>query len=148
MEYSIEKIGLENYTRFDDMIYWRMNGEQRIPSCEPVNSSIKNELLNPNIYIYAIRVESIYVGWISLIYMPKVGRFNGHGYVYVDELWVEPSYRNNGFAKVLMEKADKISTQLNASGIRLYVNLENPIALKLYKKCGFQKNGEAIFMEK
>lgn len=148
MDYSIEKVSVENYTKFDDMIYWRMNGEQRIPSCEAVTPSIKNELSNPNLYLYAVQVESIYVGWISLIYMPKVGRFNGYGHIYVDELWIEPSYRNNGFAKALMKEADRLAVQLKASGIRLYVNTENLTALKLYEKCGYSKKCEAIFMEK
>ena len=148
MMYDIEKINADNYQKFDDMIYWRINGKQRIASSGLITQSIKNELLNPNLFIYAVLVDSIYVGWISLIYMPKVGRFDGHGYVYVDELWVEQSHRNYGLAKALMKKADELSVELNASGVRLYVNTENPVALNLYEKCGYHKNGEAIFMEK
>ena len=25
-----------------------------------------------------------------MFYMAKVGKYNGHGHIYVDELWVEP----------------------------------------------------------
>jgi ribosomal protein S18 acetylase RimI-like enzyme len=106
MKHNIVKVDSGNYTLFDDMIYWRMNDIERIPSKEQVSKSILNELENPNLYIYAIEAEGRYVGWISLIYMPKVGRFNGHGHIYVDELWIEPSYRRNGFAYELMRQAE------------------------------------------
>lgn len=38
--------------------------------------------------------------------------------------------------------------QLDATGLRLYVNVNNPIAEKLYRDCGYKKDGEAFFMEK
>lgn len=53
-------------------------------------------------------VDKRYVGWISLIYMPKAGKWNGHGHIYVDELWIEPSFRGQGLAKALMRKADEL----------------------------------------
>ncbi|NLY46077.1 MAG: GNAT family N-acetyltransferase, partial [Tissierella sp.] len=108
MTYKVVKIDLENYSLFDDMIYWRMNGSERVPLKEAIPQSILNELINPNLFIYAVEVENRYVGWISLIYMPKVGKYNGFGHVFIDELWIQPSYRRNGFAYELMKKADAL----------------------------------------
>jgi ribosomal protein S18 acetylase RimI-like enzyme len=146
MKHNIVKVDSGNYSLFDDMIYWRMNNIERIASKEPVPQSILNELENPNLYIYAIEVEGKYVGWISLIYMPKVGRFNGHGHIYVDELWIEPSYRRNGFAYELMKLADVLKQEKCATGIRLYVNAENPGAKKLYEKCGYSVSCSAYLL--
>lgn len=148
MDFRIEKITAENYNKFDDMIYWRMNSKTRILSNSLVNDSIIEELKNPNLHIFAVDIENIYVAWISLIYVPKVGRFNGRGHIYVDELWVEPSYRNKGLAKSLMTKADELVSKYNAVGIRLYVNIDNQNAQKLYEDCGFGRVGTAVFMEK
>ena len=148
MDYKIIRITAENYSKFDDMIYWRITGKQRKETIENIDDKIRLELLNTNLYIYAIEVENIYVGWISLIYLPKVGKYNGQGHIYVDELWVEPTYRNKGLAKLLLGKADDVVKELNATGVRLYVNEENPSALNLYKKCGFIESGKAHFMEK
>lgn len=148
MYYKIVKINEGNYSLFDDMIYWRMNGNERVPLKEAVPQSIKNELRNPNLFIYAVEVDSRYVGWISLIYMPKVGKYNGHGHVYVDELWVEPSYRNNGFAYELMKKADILKQEKCAAGIRLYVNTDNMNAKRLYEKCDYSIFCGAYLMEK
>lgn len=148
MDYTIEKIDENNHSLFDDMVFWRENGFEREPSQEPVSEQIKKELLNPDLYVYAVKVDGRYVGWISCVYIAKVGKWKGHGHIYVDELWVEPSFRGNGFAKALLKKADELKDKLEATGIRLYVNVNNPVAQNLYETCGYVEDGRAIFMEK
>lgn len=148
MNYTIERININNYSLFDDMIFWRENGFEREPSQITDFEQIKNELSNPNLFVYAVKVDGRYVGWISCVYIAKVGRWNGHGHIYVDELWVSPAFRGNGFAKALLTKADKLKTELNATGIRLYVNVNNTIAKNLYETCGYLEDGQAYFMEK
>lgn len=148
MDYTIEKIDANNHSFFDDMVFWRENGYEREPSQEPVSEQIKKELLNPDLYVYAVKVDGRYVGWISCVYIAKVGKWKGHGHIYVDELWVEPSFRGNGFAKALLKKADELKDEFNATGIRLYVNVNNPVAQNLYEACGYVEDGQAIFMEK
>lgn len=148
MNFYIDKITAENYPKFDDMIYWRINGKQRAPSSQPPEQAVVEELQNPNLSLFAIGVEDIYVGWISLIYLPKVGKFQGHGHIYVDELWVAPAYRNQGCAKRLLAVAEELKEELSAVGTRLYVNVNNPCAKALYEKCGFAESGTAFFMEK
>lgn len=148
MNYEIEKVNSNNYHLFDDMIFWRANGYERTPEDNLVSDNIVKELENPNLYIYAMKMDNRYIGWISLVYIPKVGRWNGNGHIYVDELWIEPSYRGRGLSKILMREADMLKVQLNATGIRLYVNVDNPTAQCLYERCGFIKDGQAYFMEK
>lgn len=148
MEYKIEKVEDRNYPLFEDMVFWRETGAERKPSCAFTLQAIKQELKNPNLFVYAASACGRYIGWISLIYMPKIGKWNGQGHIYVDELWVEPSFRRKGIAKALMQKADELKTELNAAGIRLYVNVQNPTAQKLYQDCGYKVDGQAYFMEK
>ena len=149
MDYIIERIDTENYALFDDMVFWRQNGFERETSQTPIKEQMQKELANPNLYVYAVKVENRYVGWISLVYIPKIGsRWKGHGHVYVDELWVEPGFRGRGYAKALMKKVDELKIELQATGIRLYVNVNNPSARKLYDICGYQEDGQAYFMEK
>ena len=148
MDYTIEKIDANNHSLFDDMVFWRENGFEREPTQEPVSEQIKKELLNPDLYVYAVKVDGRYVGWISCVYIAKVGKWKGHGHIYVDELWVEPSFRGNGFAKALLKKADELKDKLGATGIRLYVNVNNPVAKNLYEACGYVEDGRAVFMEK
>lgn len=148
MNYIIERITTENYNRFEDMVHWRVNSAERTPVCTPVPETVKKELENKDFYVYAVEVDNRFVGWISLTYIPKIGIWGGHGHIFVDELWVQPDYRGRGLAKALMKKADKLKEKYNSTGIRLYVNVNNPTAKGLYEKCGYTEDGQAYFMEK
>lgn len=152
-EYNIIKIDNQNYYRFDDMVFWRINRRERTHAekLEASKNDFSNAYLalsNPNLYVYAALDSEKLIGWISIIYMPKIGKFNGLGHLYIDELWVEPTYRNQGIASNLMKKTDELLDITASSGIRLYVNTDNPNAKELYQKCGFSENGIAYFMEK
>ena len=152
-EYKIIKVDSQNYPMFDDMAFWRTNRRER--TCTEKSEATNNNfsdvylaLANPNLYVYAALDNEKFVGWISIIYMPKVGRQNGLGHLYVDELWVEPTYRRQGIANKLMKEADELLKTTASAGIRLYVNTENPNAKRLYEKYGFSESGTAYFMEK
>lgn len=152
-EYKIIKVNNKNYSMFDDMVFRRINRRERTyaEKSEAASNNFKDIYLaldNTNLYVYAALDKDKFVGWISIIYMPKVGRLNGLGHVYVDELWVEPTYRRQGIANKLMKKADELLNITASAGIRLYVNSENPKAKMLYEKCGFSERGIAYFMEK
>lgn len=82
MEFKIEKIHADNYSLFDDMIFWRETGEERKPTTLPVAEAIRNELENPNLHLYAAKKQNRYVGCISFIYLPKVGKWQGRGHIY------------------------------------------------------------------
>ena len=47
-----------------------------------------------------------------------------------------------------MKKADDLKMELEATGIRLYVNVNNQTAKKLYEHSGYLEDGQAYFMEK
>jgi len=47
-----------------------------------------------------------------------------------------------------MKKADELKIELEAVGIRLYVNANNPTAKEVYNCCGYMEDGQAYFMEK
>jgi ribosomal protein S18 acetylase RimI-like enzyme len=147
---KIERVTANNYHLFDDMIYWRINGKEKQNSKIDFSLSkeIRDELNNENLYIQAMVIDSKMVGWISMIYMPKVGKYNGRGHIYIDELWIEPTYRGKGLAGHLMLCADDLNKTLNATGIRLYVSGDNDAARSLYENCGYKYADEALFMTK
>lgn len=128
---EIIRVCEENYSKFEDMINWRVTGCQREPLSEKCSADIARELENPNLYVYAALYDAIFVGWIALVYLPKLGKYDGHGHVYVDELWVAPSFRRRGYAAALLRKADDLMDTLSAVGVRLYVNTGNPDAQRL-----------------
>ena len=69
MNYTIEKIDVNNYSMFDDMVFWREHANEREPSQTEVSEQMKNELSNPDLYVYAVKVDGRYVGWVSCVYI-------------------------------------------------------------------------------
>jgi ribosomal protein S18 acetylase RimI-like enzyme len=152
-EYKIIKVDNQNYSMFDDMVFWRMNRRERTyaEKSEVANNNFSDvylALANPNLYVYAALDNDKFVGWISIIYMPKIGRLNGLGHIYVDELWVEPIYRKQGIANKLMKKADELLNTTASAGVRLYVNTENPNAQRLYEKKWLFRKWYSLFYGK
>ena len=146
MKFTIERITENNYPAFADMTYWRKNGTE-IKSDTAPSDMVKNHLGDKNFRVYAAKADNKFVGWISLVFMPKIS-WTDKGFVYVDELWVQENYRNRGIATALMAKADEYKNETDAVGVRLYVNVNNPVAKGLYTKCGYGYEGTAEFMEK
>jgi ribosomal protein S18 acetylase RimI-like enzyme len=152
MEHNIVRINKDNYHMFDDMIFYRKNerykNENELKEKQNFNSYYQ-DLESTNLYVFAVQSEEKFVGYISIVYLPKIGRGNGRGYLYVDELWVNPNFRRKGIANALMKKADILSKKMNTLGLRLYVSADNPEGISLYEKCGYENNyGPSLFMEK
>lgn len=146
MKDKLVKVDANNYHLFDDMVFWRINNKERSEYNKDVN--VPEELSNPNLHIYAVKSDDKFVAWISLVYIPKVGRISINGHIFVDELWVEPTYRKHGFAELLMKKADELSIRMNSKGCRLYVDVNNQAALNLYEKSGYKSYSTSYFMQK
>ncbi|MBQ9748307.1 MAG: GNAT family N-acetyltransferase [Clostridia bacterium] len=145
--FRIEQVTEKNYPLFEDMVSRREHGYGYM-SMGGTEKQIRKELKNPNLCIYAMEIEGRYVGWISLVYTPKVGKWKHGGHVYVDELWLEPRLRGYGLGKKLMERAEHFRKKCGAVGIRLYVNTQNEEALGLCETLGFGEGGTAVFYEK
>ena len=152
MRSNIVKINKDNYPMFDDMIFYRKHGrEKNDDELEEEHdfSSYHAALEIQTFYVFAAQLEAKFVGYIFINYLPKVGTNNGRGWLYIDDLWVNPNFRRMGIANALMERADVLSKEMNTMGLRLYVNTDNPDGISLYKKCGYeQKFGTAMFMQK
>jgi ribosomal protein S18 acetylase RimI-like enzyme len=148
---TIVKVNKDNYAMFEEMVFFRIN--ERDKNAEELKeaqdfSEAYETLENTNIYVYAAKLANKFIGWIAIVYIPKI-KPNCNGYLYIDELWVHPNYRKKGIAAALMKKADMICQEMNISGLRLYVGTTNEAGILLYTKCGYEsKFGEALLMEK
>jgi len=136
---------------FDDMVFFRINERERSEQerAETRNFDRTYEALdNKNLYVFAAQAADKFVGWISIVYIPKISRANGKGHLFIDELWVSPAFRQKGIANALMAQADMLSKE-NVLGLRLYVNRNNEEAISLYQKFGYEFQFDtALFMEK
>ena len=145
----ITQVDADNYYKFDAMIKTRMTGSLCMPKeGAELDKKLASALLTPGFYAFAAEEEGIFAGYICLIYIPKLGKYNGTGHLFVDELWVMPEYRRRGLARALMDRAEELARAVGAGGLRLYVNTENPGAQALYSGCGYGIDCSALFMEK
>lgn len=148
--YNIVRVNHDNYHLFDEMVFYRMNGRARpLEEARQARdfSAVFHTLSNPGLFVYAAEIEGCFRAWIAICYLPKIGRTNGAGYLFIDELWTAPEYRRRGIARSLLKKADELCRAYQALGIRLYAS--NPDALMLYKSCGYAADEQqAYFMQK
>ena len=134
------------------MVFYRMIDRECTPQ-EKAESrdfeAIYEALSDKNLYVYAAKMNDRFIGWVSAVYIPKVGRYGGKGHLYIDELWTAPTFRRNGVAYALMTATESVAREIGAVGLRLYVGGDNPNALALYSKCGYRDRGDnAHFMDK
>ena len=152
MDFIIEKVDKNNYGMFEDLTFIRKNGREK--NAEELTlprkyDEIFKTLTNENLYIFAAKIDGKFVGYVSAVYIPKVGSPKAPGHFFIDELWTQPKYRRLGIAYALMLRAEKASRELGAIGMRLYTGSDNAAARALYEKCGYKNLGcDACFMEK
>lgn len=79
---------------------------------------------------------------IAIIYENKAIGYLGYFLIYdrieIDYLYVEKKYRKKGYANILINKLVEISKKENCINITLEVNVNNNVAINLYKKNGFE----------
>ena len=138
---------------FDDMIFYR--GHERYKNEEELKQRDYfpqyYAILEENLFhTYAMEMEDKFVGYICAIYIPKIGKQENNGFLFVDDLWVNPTYRKMGIAEKLMQKIEDLAKERGYFGLRLYVDIANNAGISLYKKCGYsnQQYGTSMLMEK
>lgn len=127
----ITKITQETLHLFEEIYHKRT-------SKDLVNTSLDNN----NLSIYVIHDELVY-GWISIVFIPKVGYRDGC--YFLDELYVDPEYENNGYASALLRF---INEEFKDEEIRLVVEVDNENAVHLYQKHGFSIVNKAYYMKR
>jgi len=152
MKQKVVLVDKYNYQMFDDMIFYRANGRYKSNAELNVPHDFTEQyaiLENDLLITYAVEVENKFVGYISIVYIPKIGKPNNNGYIFIEDLWINPDYRRLGFAEVLMKAVEGYAQKNNIYGLRLYVSTDNNAGMALYKKCGFTNPfGEAMLMER
>ncbi len=151
-EVTVVRVTEDNYHLFADMVFWRQQGRERTVEEKQVSASMEYKdagkaLDSGHLFVFAAQCAGRFVGWISIVFMPKVSRWT-HGVLYIDELWTAAEHRRRGVASRLLECVDALGEQTEADAVRLYVGTDNADARSLYERHGFVIQGEAFFMER
>lgn len=115
------------------------------PTAEIFEEDIKSESL------YILKDKSNYLGIIAineeqspeyqeLKWLIEAGRA-----LVIHRLAVNPEWQKQGIARQLMDFAEKYATEKGYTSIRLDAFSENPRALNLYERRGYNKVGQVFF---
>ena len=153
MKQRVVKVDKGNYFMFDDMIFFR--GHARYKNEKELNQKdyfpqYYTILEEKFFHAYAMEIGDKFVGYICAVYIPKIGKRENNGYLFVDDFWVNPNYRKMGVAEKLMQKIENLAKEQGCFGLRLYVDTTNHAGISLYEKCGYtnQQYGTSMLMEK
>ncbi len=98
----------------------------------------KKTLKNKNYKILIAEIEGEPVGYCKAL-IKKVGNkyWTDMKLVYIYEMYVDSSFRQQGIASNLLDEIKRIAKEIEASQIALDVWSFNEPAIKLYKKLGY-----------
>lgn len=63
----------------------------------------------------------------------------------LNDLFVKPEFRGNGFSKLLMERCKALAMETDAAGLSLETEISNHIGNRLYPEVGFELDREHNF---
>ncbi|WP_250277773.1 GNAT family N-acetyltransferase [[Clostridium] colinum] len=87
-----------------------------------------------------IKIDNKYVGFAMYGLFKNEGK---NGRVWLDRFLIDRNYQNMGYANLVLPiLLEKIKSEYNYNKIYLSVYEDNYIAIKFYKKLGFNFNGE------
>mgnify|MGYP003730223749 CR=1 FL=1 len=95
-------------------------------------------------FLLLAHLEGGPAGYLLAVRIPKADA--RAGFLFVDELYVLPTFRRRGVARALVERVQALAVELGLAGVRLLVRPGNEAARRLYRQCGFEEH-ETIFCE-
>jgi ribosomal protein S18 acetylase RimI-like enzyme len=63
---------------------------------------------------------------------------------FVDDLFVAPQYRRQGFASAALDAVKRASTELGVRALLVETSLANDAAVRVYRRAGFVENGRLL----
>jgi len=117
----------------DYRIFYGQNSDM-----ESARGFINERLTKNDSAIFAASEDNIMCGFVQLY--PSFSSVAMKRTYYLNDLFVNVSFRRNGIAKALIEKSIKFAKENSAARITLCTQMENDAAKNLYIKSGFTKN--------
>ena len=115
----------------------------------PTNEIIKNDIINNQLYIGKIN-GSIAVVFVlnqefDEEYESGNWKYKDLPFTVIHRLCVNPAYQNQGLGTKTMLLIEDLLKKERIQSIRLDAFSQNPYALKMYEKIGYNRVGEAVW---
>lgn len=113
---------------------------------DAAKSFLTDRMENQESVIYcSVNEENQITGFVQLY--PLFSSTRLKRFWMLNDLFVLPQFRGNGYSKALIEEAKNLCKQTNACGMLLETSKENQIGNQLYPETGFIRRNDANFYE-
>ncbi|TDM02484.1 GNAT family N-acetyltransferase [Macrococcus carouselicus] len=107
---------------------------------------LTDELENPDSFFYFAETKEGIAGYLKLNIRDAQSEDMGNRALEVERIYIRSAFHRQGIGQALMKKAYEVAAAKEKSRIWLGVWEHNAQAIAFYKKEGFQKTGEHVFM--
>ena len=126
---------------FDDYrVFYEMPSD-----IESARTFLSNRILQNESEIFVAEFESNLVGFVQLY--PLFSSTRMKRLWLLNDLFVNPAYRNTGISIALIEEAKKLCINTNACGMMLETAKSNIVGNNLYPKTGFKLDKDHNYYE-
>lgn len=126
---------------FDDYrVFYKMTSD-----IESARTFLSNRILQNESEIFVAEFENKLVGFVQLY--PLFSSTRMKKLWLLNDLFVNPNYRNKGISIALIEEAKKLCINTNACGMMLETAKSNIVGNNLYPKTGFELDKDHNYYE-
>jgi ribosomal protein S18 acetylase RimI-like enzyme len=122
----------------------RHSGPANPTPVEEQEEELRRALTTDSFWLLLAELEGQAVGCASLVRIPKLDR--RHGFLFLDELYVAPEFRQMGVATQLLGAAQELARREACAGVRLLVRPANEAARAVYRRLHYVEH-DAILCE-
>ena len=125
------------------------NGIYQWDDIYPSRKDFQEDVLEQNLYVIIPAVRNDISGCICIneVEYPEYGKgkWEGHNFIVVHKMIIDPPYENLGFGKYAMNFAETFARSNNNDSIRLDCFQNNLRANQFYQGLGYVIRGETLF---
>lgn len=118
-------------------------------NCYPTKNDLYDDIINDEMLVLKRNVKIVAAVVLNCeqdeSYADVEWKFTNCKVGVVHRLCVSPDFQNQGIGRIIMKLSEDYFLEKEIKSIRLDAFSQNPYALKLYKKLGFEKRGEVEF---
>ncbi len=95
--------------------------------------------------VFLLKENSVSAGFLSLsLRQEYVEGTHGKPVCYVEGIYLDPAYRNKGYGRLLLEKAEIWGKQQHCSEIASDAEIENTASIEFHKSLGFREANRMV----
>jgi ribosomal protein S18 acetylase RimI-like enzyme len=141
----IREFGIRSFKESFEKFNSAENMAQYIEKCFTLEQ-VKKDVKTLGINFFLAMADNQIVGYTKTNEGPGPKELNKKKTLEIERIYVDKKFHGEGIGKALLDKCIQLARLKKIKTVWLGVWEHNPNAIAFYKKCGFKKFGDHIFM--